>query len=134
MRIVLCRANEDAIITDVDNNYEVSSALVGGLIECIYPFDDNVVLVCNDEGKLNGMPFNRYLKHDNGVPYEAIMGDFFIVGDNLDGDFTDLTEAQAETYKKIFLHPDERTHEHLEEPRWSFISLSEEDFINWFTN
>jgi len=133
MRIVLCRANEDAIITDVENNYETSSALVGGCIECVYPFDDNAILVCNDEGKINGMPFNRYLKAD-GVPYDALMGDFFIVGDNFEGDFTDLTEPQAEMYKEMFIHPDERTHEHLEEPRWGFMPLSDEDFLDWFTN
>ncbi len=27
---------------------------VGGMIEVIYPFDDMVCIVCNEEGKLNG--------------------------------------------------------------------------------
>ena len=33
--------------------------LVGGLIDAIYPYDDPVALVCNDEGLLLGLPFNR---------------------------------------------------------------------------
>lgn len=32
---------------------------VGGYIECVYPFEDEVVLICNEEGKLDHLPLNR---------------------------------------------------------------------------
>ena len=130
MRVVLCRVGEDAVITDIKKEYDTYSQIVDGYITCVYPFDDNAILVCNDEGKINGMKFNRYLKAD-GIPYDAIMGDFFIVGDDMIDDFTDLSLAQAEKYKKMFEHPDNRTHEHLEEPRMVFMPMTGEEFDRW---
>lgn len=47
---------------------------VGGLIEMICPFEDeSAILVCNEEGKLNGMEGNRRLEGD------VIAGPFFII-------------------------------------------------------
>ena len=39
---------------------------VGGLIQAIYPFEDMVAVVCNDEGILLGMPFNRSMEGGYG--------------------------------------------------------------------
>lgn len=43
---------------DLDNTLEVMQKFVGGLIECITLSDTGsaVTLVCNDEGKLLGLP------------------------------------------------------------------------------
>ena len=68
--------------------------LVGGHIQAIYPFDDPVAIVCNDEEKLLGLPMNRALTDDHGVPYDIVCGTFFIVGSAEDR-FTSLTEQQT---------------------------------------
>ena len=49
---------------------------VGGLIQAIYPYEEEVAIVCNDEGLINGLPFNR------SVPggYGGVFGTFFICG------------------------------------------------------
>lgn len=39
--------------------YKELQKTVGGLIECV-PSDDRVTIWCNEEGKLNGLPFNPY--------------------------------------------------------------------------
>lgn len=72
-------------------------AIVGGLIQSIYPFQDNVAVVCNDEGLLLGMEFNR------SVPggYGGIVGPFFVCGTG-EEDFCSLTPEQMEKYKKYF--------------------------------
>lgn len=36
--------------------------IVGGTIQVLYPFAEPVALVCNDEGKLLGLPLNRALR------------------------------------------------------------------------
>lgn len=54
--------------------------------------------VCNDEGKLLGLPWNRALTDDHGVPYDIVCGTFFIAGLKED-DFASLTEQQIEKYK-----------------------------------
>lgn len=54
--------------------------------------------VGNDEGKLLGLPWNRALTDDHGVPYDIVCGTFFVAGLKED-DFASLTEQQIEKYK-----------------------------------
>ena len=70
---------------------------VGGLIQAIYPFEDMVAVVCNDEGILLGMPFNRSMEGG----YGGVFGTFFVCGLG-EEDFCSLTPEQVETYKKKF--------------------------------
>ena len=44
----------------------------------------NAVIVCNDDGKLRGLPLNRLRCDKNGNPYDVIAGTFFLTG--VDGD------------------------------------------------
>ena len=66
-----------------------------------YPFEDKVGLICNEEGKLNGMAMNRRLADD------IICGPFFVVGDDGEGDFTSLTDRQIADYKERFAQPEQ---------------------------
>lgn len=45
--------------------------IVGGHIEAIYPFKEQVAIIANEKGKLMGLPYNRPLLDENGVPYPA---------------------------------------------------------------
>ena len=36
--------------------------------------------VCNEEGKMLGLPMNRALTDESGVPYDIVCGTFFVVG------------------------------------------------------
>lgn len=92
-------------------------AEVGGLIECVY-MDNDTILVCNEEGKLNGMEMNRRLGND------IICGPFFIVGDNGEGDFASLTDKQVSAFKERFAEPEQfRDYEPDAQPRMTFYSL-----------
>ena len=45
---------------EIEDTLENLQGLVEGNIECVYlQNDSDVVLVCNDEGKINNMPLNR---------------------------------------------------------------------------
>ena len=83
---------------EIDNTLEAKQDMVGGYIECAYlPNDDSVVLICNEEGKINGMKLNRDIGHD------IIAGPFLIVGDDYEnGDFKSLTDDQILKYKMRF--------------------------------
>lgn len=76
-------------------------ALVGGTIEAVYPFDEPVALVCHSEGKLLGLPPNRALTDEHGVPYDVVCGTFFLVGVG-DGNFTSLTDVQLRCYQEKY--------------------------------
>lgn len=72
---------------------------VGGLIQAIYPFEEEVAVVCNDEGILLGMPFNRSMEGG----YGGVFGTFFVCGLG-EEDFCSLTQEQMETYRRKFHH------------------------------
>lgn len=44
---------------EIDDTLEAMQAVVGGDIEEYMPFEDEVAIVCNEEGKLIGLPPNR---------------------------------------------------------------------------
>lgn len=72
---------------EIDNTLEAKQEIVDGLIECVY-FED-VIIICNEEGKINGMHWNRDIGSD------IIFGPFLIVGDDYEnGSFKSLTEKQ----------------------------------------
>ena len=42
--------------------------LVGGYVRAVYPWSkDNVALVCNDSGKVDGLPLNRCIEDYDAV-------------------------------------------------------------------
>ena len=70
-----------------------------GLIEFVY-LEDNVSILCNEEGKIIGLEPNRRLGDD------ILCGVFYVVAENDDGELVSLTEAQQDRYSEIFREPD----------------------------
>ena len=71
--------------------------------QAVYPFDDPVALICNEEAKLEGLPLNRALRDENGNIYDIIAGTFFLCGAPPDSeDFTSLTDEQLAHYTNRF--------------------------------
>ena len=80
-----------------DEHLRALQEIVGGWIEAIYPYDEEVAIVCNEEGLINGLPFNR------SVPggYGGVFGTFFICGLG-EEDFCSLPPELMERFKKEF--------------------------------
>ena len=92
---------------EINGSLESMQNLVGGLIQAIYPFEDPVALVCNEEGKLLGLPLNRALKDGDGDIYDIIAGTFFLCGAPLGSEsFTSLEEDLLEKYCQRFYKPE----------------------------
>ena len=85
-------------VQEIDGSLESMQKIVGGTIQAVYAFDEPVCIVCNDEGKLLGLPMNRALTDESGVPYDIVCGTFFMAGVGRE-DFISLTEQQIEKYK-----------------------------------
>lgn len=102
----------------IGNDLKSMQRAVGGLIEIVYPFDDDAILVCNEEGKLNGMDGNRRLEGD------VIAGPFFIVRDDGEGGTADLTDEQVQKYARRFAKPEDILPEEIEDHlRFTFLSM-----------
>ncbi|MBQ8371113.1 MAG: DUF3846 domain-containing protein, partial [Clostridia bacterium] len=57
--------------------------------------------ICNDEGKLIGLPWNRPLFDDDGHICDVIAGTFLVVGLSED-DFDSLTDGQIDKFTEVF--------------------------------
>lgn len=103
MNVLLVRPGETPREMEIDGTLESMQKLVGGYIECAYYFPE-VILVCNDEGLINGMPFNRVVWRD-GQAMAAIHGPFFLC--ESDGEkFASISKKNARKYAEMFLHPE----------------------------
>ena len=70
-----------------------------GLIEFVY-LEDNVSILCNEEGKLIGLEPNRRLGED------ILCGVFYLVAEDKNGNLKSLTPAQQDRYLRMFWNPD----------------------------
>ena len=57
--ILLVEPNKYPKMIEIDDTLEAMQAIVGGDIEEYMPFEDEVAIVCHEEGKLIGLPPNR---------------------------------------------------------------------------
>ena len=78
---------------------------VGGFIQVVYPFEDEVGLILNEEGKLKCLPLNRGLFDEEGEMYDVIAGSFLVAGLTEDG-FGSLTPEQLEKYEDLYHQPE----------------------------
>lgn len=76
------------------------SDLSAGICEPYTRGQDNVALVCNDSGKVDGLPLNRCIED-----YDVIAGNFFICGFSGE-EFRGLTDKQFRYYEKLFRDPE----------------------------
>lgn len=97
MKVLMCRVGKEAELIEIENSLETMQELVGGYIEPYYPYEDDVAIICNEEGKMFLEP-NRPVITSDGRLIDYIFGDFFLCG-NGDEDFEDFPEELVDKYK-----------------------------------
>lgn len=101
MKVLVVEPMQPCRVEEISDRLEAMQAVVGGYIEEVTPFNEPVAIVCNEEGKLNGLPYNRPLLDRNGLPYDILCGTFFIAG--VQGErFVSLTDEQIGQYKSLY--------------------------------
>ena len=104
IRVVLLEPGKLARVADIDSSLEGLQKTVNGLIEAAYPFEEEVCIICNEEGKLNGMPLNRAIRCEGQIT-DIIAGPCFVCSCDK-ASFGSLTEAQQQKYLKMFKYPE----------------------------
>ena len=107
MKVIVVEPQKKPVVQDIDTGQASMQKIVGGSIEAIYPFDEPVALICNEEGKLLNLPLNRALRDENGAVYDIISGTFFLCAAPPDSDrFESLSDQQVRTYLERFAMPE----------------------------
>ena len=108
MRVVVVEPGKVPYEKEIDPGLKSMQAEVGGLIQAVYPYDEPIALICNDEGKLQGLPYNRVLRDpETREIYDAVAGTFFLCGAPAgSSDFVSLSDEQVEMCKKWFAVPE----------------------------
>ena len=92
---------------EISGSLREMQELVGGHIQVIYPFEEQVALVCNEEGLFLGLPANRGLRGRDGKLYDIICGTFFLCGAPADADsLTSLSSEDVERFERRFHTPE----------------------------
>jgi len=52
MKVLKIELKKKPEIIEIEDNLETLQEAVDGYIEAYYPFDDNVAIICNEEGKM----------------------------------------------------------------------------------
>ena len=99
MKVLIVEPGKHPYEAEIDSSLESLQKTVGGYIEAIYPFEDMMALISDEEAKLESdTQWNRILGGD------IIKGTFFLCG--IEGEnFCDLPDDLMEKYKKYFWEP-----------------------------
>lgn len=105
MDVLLVKPNAYPQKVSIGTELEDLQEAVGGNIEVTYPFEEEVGIVLNEEGKLTGLPLNRAVYSEDGEMLDIYAGDFLVVG-LTEESFGSLTPEQMEKFEKQFHQPE----------------------------
>ena len=84
---------KEPVLTDIDNTLEAFQKNVGGYIETV-TLTEELVIVCNEEGRIQNLPYNCTVMNAD------FYGTILIAG--IDGDeFTDVPTTTAKFFSKL---------------------------------
>lgn len=93
MKVVIKKVGQMPEAKEIKGTLENLQEIVGGYIECVGVFD-NILCVCNEEGKMRKLPPNFILNGD------IIVGDVFFCAGG-EEDFESLDDEQIQTIMNI---------------------------------
>lgn len=94
IRVLIVDPTLDPYVEKIENTLEKKQKIVGGLIEFV-ELENDIDLICNEEGKIYNLPMNRIIKND------IICGTFIIAGQK-NGETISLKDEQIKKYKSYF--------------------------------
>ena len=106
LRVLMVEPQREPCAVEIPAGLKGLQMAVGGYIEAVYPYEEPVALVCNEEGKLLGLDLNRALRDEDGHIYDVLAGTFLVVGLG-DEDFTSLPDDLMEKFEQKFHTPEE---------------------------
>ena len=104
--VLVVEPRKEPYAKEIDSGLESLQHEVGGYIEAVYPFEETVAIVCNEEAKLEGLPLNRALRDNDGDIYDIVAGTFMVVGLTEDS-FGSLSPELMQKFTDHFKTPEQ---------------------------
>lgn len=101
MIIIYYEVGKEPKVRIIKRDYKEMQKLVDGPIEN-YQVNDKICLICNEEGRITGLPVNRKIVDRTGIIHQVICGNFFVCGAGKE-EFISLKPDQI---KKILKYSD----------------------------
>lgn len=106
IKVLLVEPNNYPKVIEIEDTLEAKQQIVGGYIEMIMPYQDDVAIICNEEGKISGLPLNRSIKDENGEIVDVIAGTFFVCYAPADSEnFHSLPDELIDKYAELYKMP-----------------------------
>lgn len=99
MKILVVEPGKHPYTKEIEGTLKQMQQIVGGPIQAIYPFSDEVGIVCNDEALLQQLPFNRKIAEEC-----YLVGTFFVCGLGKEN-FDSLPDELLTKYRAMFYFP-----------------------------
>ena len=107
LKVIYVEPGKRASVIEIDDDLKAMQNLVGGMIEEYMPFEDDVAIICNDEGKMIGLPLNRGIRTEDGRLQDIIAGDFFLCYAPVESEkFLSMPKDLEEKYREKFDYPE----------------------------
>ena len=109
LTVVMVEPHKTPYVTEIADELSALQRCVGGYLEVVGN-GDGTLIICNEEGKLQGLEGNRRIRDGMSI----IAGTFFVVGD--DGEnFRSLTESEVKRYMDRFKNPEDIDQDEVED-------------------
>ena len=106
MTVLVVEPEKAPYTKDLGTDLKSMQETVGGYIQAVYPYEEPVAVIVNEEGKLQGLPLNRVLRDEAGKPYDVIAGTMLVVGLG-EEDFCSLSEDLMQKFTEKFKIPEQ---------------------------
>ncbi len=105
--VLLVQSGKYPKMIEIEDSLEAMQKVVGGDIEEYMPFDDDIAIICNESGKINGLPLNRAIYGEEKAVIDIIAGDFFVAYAPIESEnFLSLPREMADKYHQKFKYPE----------------------------
>ena len=105
MTVLVIEPEKKPYVKDISSGLASLQKEVGGYIQAVYPFEDPVAIICDEEAKLTGKELNRALRDEDGQIYDIVAGTFLVAGLG-EEDFCSLTPEQIKKFSDMYKTPE----------------------------
>lgn len=98
------RPGKEPEMVEIPDDLNAMQEFVGGYIEAVRPWGDDVALLCDEEAAIKGAELNKIIMNESGGVFGVISGPFFLCLAPKNSDyFMSLPNIFAEHYKSLLV-------------------------------